>query len=101
MLPPQLERALVVQCVLDDRGSTSLHAEHFVVRDVASDGTRSLDKYLEPLRRDPADSGVTSSARARDVGVAVIENVNMDSAVAELMELVFTEAEQLQDDEAD
>jgi 2-phosphoglycerate kinase len=39
--------------------------------------------------------------RAREVGVAVIENENMDKAVAELMELVFTEVEKVQDDEAD
>ena len=31
----------------------------------------------------------------------MIENDNMDSAVAELMELVFTEVEKVQDDEAD
>jgi hypothetical protein len=31
----------------------------------------------------------------------VIENENMDRAVAQLMELVFTEVEKVQDDEAD
>jgi 2-phosphoglycerate kinase len=39
--------------------------------------------------------------RAREVDVAVIENENMDTAVPELMELVFTEVERVQVDEAE
>jgi len=39
--------------------------------------------------------------RAREVDVAVIENENMDRAVAELMELVFTEVERVQVDQAE
>src|SRR2546423_5850302 len=45
MLPVALERAVLVQCVLHITDPEE-HAEHFFVRDVASDGTRSLDKYL-------------------------------------------------------
>jgi 2-phosphoglycerate kinase len=99
MLPVALERAVLVQCVLniDD---PSAHAEHFVVRDVASDGTRSLDKYLSSFDeiREIQEFIVR---RARDVGVAVIENESMERSVADLMELVFTEVEKVQVDEAE
>jgi 2-phosphoglycerate kinase len=99
MLPVALERAVLVQCVLniDD---PSLHAEHFVVRDVASDGTRSLDKYLSSFD-EIREIQELIVGRARDVGVAVIENESMERAVAELMDLVFTEVEKVQVDEAD
>ncbi len=99
MLPVALERAVLVQCVLNiDDPST--HAEHFAVRDVASDGSRKMDKYLSSFEeiRQIQEFIVR---RAREVDVAVIENENMDRAVAELMELVFTEVERVQVDEAE
>ena len=99
MLPVALERAVLVQCVLNiDDPST--HAEHFVVRDVASDGSRKMDKYLSSFEeiRQIQEFIVR---RAREVDVAVIENENMDRAVAELMELVFTEVERVQVDQAE
>jgi 2-phosphoglycerate kinase len=99
MLPVALERAVLVQCVLNI-GDPSTHAEHFVVRDVASDGSRKMDKYLSSFEeiRQIQEFIVR---RAREVDVAVIENENMDRAVAELMELVFTEVERVQVDEAE
>jgi 2-phosphoglycerate kinase len=99
MLPVALERAVLVQCVLniDDPG---IHADHFVVRDVASDGSRRMDKYLDSFDEIRAIQGFIVR-RARDVGVAVIENENMERAVADLMELVFSEVERVQVDEAD
>ena len=99
MLPVSLERAVLVQCVLNIE-DPSLHAEHFVVRDVASDGTRRMDKYLSSFDeiRQIQEFIV---GRADEVGVAVIENESMDTAVGELMELVFSEVEKVQDGEAD
>ena len=99
MLPVALDRAVLVQCVLNIEDS-ALHADHFFVRDVASDGSRRMDKYLDAFDE---IRGIQEFivGRARDVGVAVIENENMDRAVADLMELVFTEVEKVQDDEAD
>jgi 2-phosphoglycerate kinase len=94
MLPVALERAVLVQCVLHITDPEE-HAEHFIVRDVASDGTRSLDKYLAGFDeiREIQEFLVE---RARDVGVAVIENENIESATAELMELVFAEVEKVE-----
>jgi 2-phosphoglycerate kinase len=88
-----------VQCVLNIE-DPSAHAEHFVVRDVASDGSRKMDKYLSSFEeiRQIQEFIVR---RAREVDVAVIENENMDTAVPELMELVFTEVERVQVDEAE
>jgi 2-phosphoglycerate kinase len=70
------------------------------VRDVASDGSRPLDKYLDSFDEIRAIQEFIIG-RAREVNVAVIENENMDRAVAELMELVFSEVEKVQDDEAE
>lgn len=94
MLPAALERAVLVQCVLHIT-DPDVHAEHFVVRDVASDGTRKMDKYLAGFDEIRAIQEFLVE-RARDVGVAVIENESMDAAVAELMEQVFAEVEKVQ-----
>jgi 2-phosphoglycerate kinase len=94
MLPVALERAVLVECVLHITDPEE-HAEHFIVRDVASDGTRSLDKYLAGFDEIRAIQELLVE-RARDVGVAVIENENMESATAELMELVFAEVEKVE-----
>jgi 2-phosphoglycerate kinase len=94
MLPVALERAVLVQCVLHIT-DPDVHADHFVVRDVASDGTRRMDKYLAGFDEIRAIQEFLVE-RARDVGVAVIENENMETAVAELMEQVFAEVEKVQ-----
>jgi 2-phosphoglycerate kinase len=91
MLPTELERTVLVQCVLaiDDEDE---HAGHFWIRDAASEGTRPLEKYLEnfsDIRR--LQSFIVD--RARDVGVPVIENADLERAVAEVMALVHAAAE--------
>ena len=48
MVPATLENALVVQCVLAIDDETA-HADHFWVRDAASDGLRPVQKYLDRL----------------------------------------------------
>src|SRR5438046_3047604 len=48
MLPPEIDGALVVQCVLGVEHE-EVHAANFFVRDAASDGVRPVDKYLDGL----------------------------------------------------
>ena len=94
MLPGPIEGALVVQCVLaiDDAEE---HASHFWSRDVTSDHARPFAKYLDALDdiRVIQDHIVD---RARRIGVPVIDNGNMEAAVGTVMELVLSQAEQVQ-----
>jgi 2-phosphoglycerate kinase len=93
MLAP-IENALVVQCVLAI-DSEEAHASHFWIRDIASDGARSLDKYLERLSdiRYLQDYIVE---RAEKDGVPVIRNNDREGATSAVMELVLTGADRLQ-----
>jgi 2-phosphoglycerate kinase len=93
MLPP-IENALVVQCVISIENEET-HASHFWIRDLASDGMRSLDKYLERLSdiRYLQDYIVD---RARGHGVPVIDNRRREESIAAVMELVLSAADRLQ-----
>jgi 2-phosphoglycerate kinase len=90
MVPAILENALVVQCVLaiDDE---AVHADHFWVRDAASDGLRPVQKYLDRLSdiRRLQDYLVDRAGRA---GVPVIENGNVEGAIGAVIELVLAAA---------
>jgi 2-phosphoglycerate kinase len=89
-----VENALVVQCVLAI-DSEEAHAGHFWIRDIASDGARSLDKYLERLSdiRYLQDYIVE---RAEKENVPVIRNNDREGATSAVMELVLTAADRLQ-----
>jgi 2-phosphoglycerate kinase len=89
-----IEDALVAQCVLAI-DSEDAHASHFWIRDIASDGARSLDKYLERLSdiRYLQDYIVE---RAEKEGVPVIRNSDRESATSAVMELVLSAADRLQ-----
>lgn len=93
LLPP-IEGALVVHCVLaieDER----IHADHFWVRDIASEGLRPVEKYLDAL----ADIRFIHDyivERARRAGVPVVQNSNVDVAIGTVMELVLASAELLE-----
>jgi 2-phosphoglycerate kinase len=93
MLPP-IENALVVHCVMAVENEEA-HASHFWIRDQASDGLRSLDKYLENLSdiRYLQDYIVD---RARGHEVPVIDNRQREQSIAAVMELVLTAADRLQ-----
>jgi 2-phosphoglycerate kinase len=93
MLPP-IENALVVQCVIAIMNEDT-HASHFWIRDLTSDGVRSLDKYLERLSdiRYLQDYIVD---RARGAGVPVIDNRQREQSIAAVMELVLTAADRLE-----
>jgi 2-phosphoglycerate kinase len=93
MLPP-IENALVVQCVIVIE-SEETHASHFWIRDLASDGMRRLDKYLDRLSdiRYLQDYIVE---RAEREGVLVVDNRQREQAIRAVMELVLTAADRLQ-----
>jgi 2-phosphoglycerate kinase len=87
--------AVVVQCVLSIEDEAA-HASHFWIRDATSQGLRPVAKYLERLDdiRRLQDFIV---GRARETGVPVIENTNVDNTVGAVIELVLgTAAEQLE-----
>jgi 2-phosphoglycerate kinase len=93
MIAP-IEDALVVHCILAIE-SEEAHASHFWIRDIASDGARSLDKYLERLSdiRYLQDYIVE---RAEREGVPVIRNNDREGATSAVMELVLGAADRLQ-----
>lgn len=83
--------AFVVQCVIaieDD----SVHRSHFWVRDHATEGLRPLEKYLDalPQIREIQDYLIE---RARRHDVPVIVNDSLDSAIAEVLDLVLRRAD--------
>ena len=86
--------ALVVQCVLAIQ-SEDAHASHFWIRDIASEGTRALDKYLDHLSdiRYLQDYIVERAEREE---VPVIWNKDREGATSAVLELVLTAAERVQ-----
>jgi 2-phosphoglycerate kinase len=86
--------ALVVQCVLAIQ-SEDTHASHFWIRDIASEGARALDKYLDHLGdiRYLQDYIVE---RADKEDVPVIWNQDREGATSAVLDLVLTAAERLE-----
>ncbi len=93
MLPP-IEGALAVQCVLAIEEATE-HAGHFFVRDASTQGARAVNRYLDSLPEIRAIQDYIVE-RARREGVPVIENSNIELAIATVMELVLSSAERLE-----
>jgi 2-phosphoglycerate kinase len=93
MLQKRIEGALVVQCVVSISDAEA-HASHFWIRDAASEGVRPYEKYLDSFE----DIRLVQSYildRARKHDVSVVENGNIEEAIAEVMELVLTAANPL------
>jgi len=90
MLPLMVTDALVVPCVLAISDSEA-HAAHFWIRDATSEGLRPVERYLDRLAdiRRMQDYVIE---RARRVGVPVIENADVESAIGAVIELVLTAA---------
>ncbi len=85
--------ALVVQCVVAISDEDA-HRSHFWVRDTATDGLRPLEKYLEGMTEIRMIQDVLLE-RARRFDVPVIENVSLDDAIGQVLDLVLTRAERL------
>jgi 2-phosphoglycerate kinase len=83
--------AFVVQCVIAIEDE-SVHRSHFWVRDHATEGLRPLEKYLDalPQIREIQDYLIE---RARRHDVPVIVNDSLDSAIAEVLDLVLRRAD--------
>jgi 2-phosphoglycerate kinase len=93
MLPP-IDDALVVQCILTAE-SVEEHSTHFLIRDLATEGTRRQEKYLahmDEIRR--IQEHIV--ARAARLGVPLIECRRIDATITAVLELVFARAEQVQ-----
>jgi 2-phosphoglycerate kinase len=93
MLPP-VDGALVVQCVLAI-DTIEEHSAHFIIRDVATEGVRHHDKYIERLDdiRRIQDHIVH---RAERTGVPVLRNRSVEGTIGSVLELVYASAEQVQ-----
>jgi 2-phosphoglycerate kinase len=85
--------ALVVQCVVAI-SDEHLHRSHFWVRDASTDGLRPLEKYLEGMTEIRMIQDVLLE-RARRFDVPVIENVTLDDAIGQVLDLVLTGAERV------
>jgi 2-phosphoglycerate kinase len=94
MLPTELERAVLVQCVLAITEEDE-HARHFWIRDAASEGARPLTKYLERFS-DIRRVQRFLVERATEVGVPIIENAGVEHAVGDVMELVHAASERVE-----
>jgi 2-phosphoglycerate kinase len=93
MLRP-IEGALVVHIVVAIEDE-DVHAQHFWIRDAASQGVRAHDKYLTRLAdiRHIQDFIVEESRRG---DVPVIQNGNIEQAIGMVMELVLERAAALE-----
>ena len=94
MLQTEIEGALVIQFVLsiDD---VEGHASHFWLRDSTTGGVRPFERYLDSLGDIRAIQDYIVG-RAHKHGVPVIENANIEAAIARAMELVLETAERLE-----
>jgi 2-phosphoglycerate kinase len=95
MLSLDGDDAIVVQCVLSIQDE-DVHASHFWIRGATSHGLRPVQKYLERLDdiRRLQDFIVE---RAREAGIPVVENTNVEETVGAVIELVLgATAEQLE-----
>jgi 2-phosphoglycerate kinase len=86
--PPGVLLVHVIVAIEDE----SLHAEHFSIRDASTGGTRPLEKYLERLGdiRHLQDFIVDQASKER---VPVVQNGNIEQAIAAVMEVVYERAE--------
>jgi 2-phosphoglycerate kinase len=94
MIPLDIEGALVVQVLLVVYNE-EVHASNFFVRDLATEGVRPVEKYLQSLSEIRQIQDFLLK-RARKSGVPVIENENVDRTVGAVIELVLEGAERLQ-----
>jgi 2-phosphoglycerate kinase len=94
MVPAAIEGALVVHCILAVENE-EVHASNFWIRDATSEGLRPVDKYIRALPdiRRVQDCIVE---RAKQTGVPVIDNGDVDKAILAVIELTLASAERVQ-----
>jgi 2-phosphoglycerate kinase len=90
---PRPEGAVVCQCLLAIEDEEE-HASHFRTRDSASEGVRPFEKYLRAL---PDIRRIQEYLvnRARKADVPVIENIDVETTVDRIIDLVLCEVEQV------
>jgi 2-phosphoglycerate kinase len=91
MLPAELEGALLVHVVIEI-GDEDVHRMHFQIRDSATGGIRSMDKYLDHID-DIRRVQTYIASRARRENVPVVENANVERTIDQVIELVMQSAE--------
>jgi 2-phosphoglycerate kinase len=94
MVPSEIDGALVVQFVLAIE-DVEEHASHFWLRDTNTGGMRAFDRYLDSIGDIRAIQDYIVG-RAQKAGVTVVDNSNIEAAVAEAMELVLESAERFE-----
>lgn len=87
------DRAVVVHCLLAV-GDQGQHRSRFWTRDVATEGVRPVERYLERM---PEIRLIQEALldRARRHDVPVIECGTLDEAVGEVLDLVLARADRL------
>ena len=93
MIATRRDDAIVVQCIIsiDDE---QVHRSNFWVRDSATDGLRPLEKYLDGMHEIRLIQEALLE-RAGRFDVPVIENVTLDQAIGEVLDLVLSRADTL------
>jgi 2-phosphoglycerate kinase len=91
MIATRRDDAIVVQCIvsIDDE---QMHRSNFWVRDSTSDGLRPLEKYLDGMQEIRLIQDALLE-RAGRFDVPVIENVTLDQAIGEVLDLVLSGAD--------
>jgi 2-phosphoglycerate kinase len=91
LLPVELDRALIVQVVVEVR-DIELHRLNFHVRDAATGGVRGVKKYidhLDEIRR--IQSYVTMKALREQI--PVIDNVDLERTIVQILEVILDVAD--------
>jgi 2-phosphoglycerate kinase len=93
MIATRRDNAIVVHCLvsIDDEQS---HRSNFWVRDSHSDGLRPLERYLDGMQEIRLIQDALLE-RAGRFDVPVIENVTLDQAIGEVLDLVLSGADVL------
>jgi 2-phosphoglycerate kinase len=93
MIATRRDDAIVVQCLvsIDDE---QMHRSNFWVRDRTTDGLRPLERYLDGMQEIRLIQEALIE-RAGRFDVPVIENVTVDQAIGEVLDLVLSRADVL------
>jgi 2-phosphoglycerate kinase len=90
LLPVELDRALVVQVVVEVR-ELELHRLNFQVRDAATGGVRGVEKYLDRLDEIRRIQTYVTTRAGREQ-VPVVDNVNVERTVVQILEIILDAA---------